>query len=451
MSLELENNLLKCPYCDCVFESPILLPCGNRICLNDLIIHLEKKSVHCFVCNEQHPLLIDELKENNQLVKNFLTSSLIDLNSNLDKTFETRFSAKKNCLNLKELISNFEKVKSNPLMFISEYIADVINEIDIKRDQEMIEIDKYYSKMIQTLRKFESECNKSILEDKRNNETFPTNDDKISIQKWEDSLNSFQIDQQEWQKILIETEKKQKIYKELLKNIKLKLLQGKHYEFNKFEQIERNNRIYFGNLTINNDSNRQFDSKIVTNDEMTSDLLGLFDKTIHKSEYKWKLVYRGSDDGFSSESFHNKCDGYPTTLTLIKSEKSNVFGAFASDAMWKSKGSWQRASNSFIFSLVNNSMSTPFRVDCSDASKAIYCHSNWGAAFGFGCDLIIANDCNLNYESFSNLGHSYNQLTTMPLCKKELLKGESKRAQHLLAGSLNFKVDEVEVFYGIQI
>ena len=36
---------------------------------------------------------------------------------------------------------------------------------------------------------------------------------------------------------------------------------------------------------------------------------------------KWKLLYRGTIDGFAAKDFHQKCDGIQKTLTIIKTNE----------------------------------------------------------------------------------------------------------------------------------
>jgi hypothetical protein len=42
----------------------------------------------------------------------------------------------------------------------------------------------------------------------------------------------------------------------------------------------------------------------------------------------WKLLYRGSRDGFGASKFHEKCDNESNTLTLIETTKGFIFGGF---------------------------------------------------------------------------------------------------------------------------
>ena len=36
------------------------------------------------------------------------------------------------------------------------------------------------------------------------------------------------------------------------------------------------------------------------------------------NKQEWRLLYRGSKDGFSSDVFHRKCDGVSPTFTIVK-------------------------------------------------------------------------------------------------------------------------------------
>ena len=40
------------------------------------------------------------------------------------------------------------------------------------------------------------------------------------------------------------------------------------------------------------------------------------------------LLYQATRDGFSAKAFHQKCDGYQNTLTIIKTNGNYVFGGY---------------------------------------------------------------------------------------------------------------------------
>ena len=72
-------------------------------------------------------------------------------------------------------------------------------------------------------------------------------------------------------------------------------------------------------------------------------------------------------------------------------------------------------------------------------AKAIYCHPLYGAIFGGGYDLCIANNANANKTSYSDLGNTYRPPAGYPYGPQQ--------TSLLFAGSPNFTPTEVEVFY----
>ena len=41
-----------------------------------------------------------------------------------------------------------------------------------------------------------------------------------------------------------------------------------------------------------------------------------------------ELIFRGSRDGFTAASFHQKCDNIESLLYLVKSKANKIFGAY---------------------------------------------------------------------------------------------------------------------------
>ena len=95
---------------------------------------------------------------------------------------------------------------------------------------------------------------------------------------------------------------------------------------------------------------------------------------------------------------------------------------------------WGVTSNAFIFSLLDKEGLAPFK-SMSSTSAAIYRLSSYGPTFGGGYDLHISDNANQNTNSYTNFGYS---------CS--LPNGVADR-QTILAGTISFSPDEVEVFY----
>ena len=159
-------------------------------------------------------------------------------------------------------------------------------------------------------------------------------------------------------------------------------------------------------------------------------------------EQEWKLVYRATRDGFSSDEFHYHCVGIANTLSIIKSEHGNVFGGFA-EKKWVlpcKNSKWIEDRNAFIFSLINKD-NEPFKAKLMDdgGKKAIYSSSCRG--LGFGEDFFISSYSNSNSTSSSNFGVSY---------KHPNYHYGSDKAKMILAGSYHFLTTEIEVFTKIK-
>ncbi len=195
------------------------------------------------------------------------------------------------------------------------------------------------------------------------------------------------------------------------------------------------------------DSTVFINSSILTN-ELSTQLLDLIE---FPSDSKFTLLYQATRDGFKASDFHSKCDGYSETLTVIKSSNGNIFGGF-SWAYWgvlknnsnyyhtyeyvRYNTGYKNDSNAFLFSLVNEfQVPAKFKIHESKSDYAIYSSSYYGPTFGTGFDLFVADESNINTNSYSYLGSAY-----------QFKKGHFKSYNSYLAGSNYFKTVEVEVY-----
>ena len=54
------------------------------------------------------------------------------------------------------------------------------------------------------------------------------------------------------------------------------------------------------------------------------------------SDYKWRLLYRASEHGYTGKSFHEYCDDRGPTLIVIKSSGGWIFGGYTTQS-WRGK------------------------------------------------------------------------------------------------------------------
>jgi len=156
---------------------------------------------------------------------------------------------------------------------------------------------------------------------------------------------------------------------------------------------------------------------------------------------KWKMCLKGTKDGFSASTFRSLCSSKGPTIIVIKSSNGNIFGGYA-NVPWSTNGSYQFDNKCFLFSAKSTSGSKMIKLDNNGPHHSnqysIYNGGTYGATFGGGHDLYLCDNCNTTNSSYSNLGHSYS-------CPG--LTYGTTQIQSYLAGTYNFTVSEIEVFY----
>ena len=156
--------------------------------------------------------------------------------------------------------------------------------------------------------------------------------------------------------------------------------------------------------------------------------------------YEWtgckrmELIYRGTRDGMTSSAFHNKCDNKGESITLIKNEKGNIFGGYASISWTSANDIFYSAPESFLFTLNNiyNTESTKFPSKNDKCEVEHY--SNYGPIFGVGQDLGVYDDI-LNKGGWSSFPNTYQDILGKG---KSIFTGNSQNSY--------FKIKEIEVF-----
>jgi len=140
------------------------------------------------------------------------------------------------------------------------------------------------------------------------------------------------------------------------------------------------------------------------------------------------------------ESFYSKCNHESQTITLIKNEKGNIFGGFAS-LPWNNDNKEIDHFNdnkAFLFSLTNIYDSKPTKFP-SGGGYEIRNYKGCGPAFGGGTDLGVHGN-NIVKSGWSWFPHSF---------KDTLGKGNTIFTGNLEKNNIDFKIEEVEVFKAI--
>jgi hypothetical protein len=322
--------------------------------------------------------------------------------------------------NLESIKEQLEFITNSPSLYLVNKIDNEINQIDIKREEEIQLLDQYYSSFIGKLNKYKEECLILIQKQNKENKTEHDNtEDKIETK--------------------IRSEQELEMRLQMIQN---KIQMNKVFKFEVEKIVQINNRSYYGALTFKANclNSHNFKSNIIKTDQFRNllELTSLTNKTNEDEDedVKFNLIYRSSIDGTKCENFHKKCDGFSKTLTIIKTKDSFVFGGYTTVA-WDNTNCWKYDTDAFIFSLINPNEKI-IKIDCIDPEHAIYCSPNYGPSFGIGRDIYICDEPDINPFSYSSLGFSYNSKDT-----------DFKIIKYFLTGNFNFKIEEIEIFHRV--
>ena len=144
------KHVFDCDLCHQILVDPISIPCGNNFCkshLDTLLINVskDKSFFSCEICKEEH----------------FIPKSGFLVNKRMQSGLEIQFNTLKltpvfdECKQeIKKANENLEKVKTlekNSESFIYEYFADIKRQVDIRREDLKVKIDKYSDEVIQSI------------------------------------------------------------------------------------------------------------------------------------------------------------------------------------------------------------------------------------------------------------------------------------------------------------
>ena len=224
---------IKCKTCEKILKKPVILPCGHSICQ----VHVDEaktsnSDIKCGRCMESHSIPekgFNLNKDLEALIENKLDS--LDLGEDYNYAFyKSRTFA--------YFVKIFEKIKNQPDMRIHDYISQVKNDIDLKREELKNEIDQKCLSMIEKLEEFEKECManvdsvKSRFDDKLDEKL---NEWRTKSEEFKNDLRSFESSK--WKKV-----------KEV--DLHIKEIRSELYDFDESLFLNRFNEIIIENWLI---------------------------------------------------------------------------------------------------------------------------------------------------------------------------------------------------------
>ncbi|CAG8707997.1 24862_t:CDS:2, partial [Gigaspora rosea] len=142
--------------------------------------------------------------------------------------------------------------------------------------------------------------------------------------------------------------------------------------------------------------------------------------------YDFKLLLRGSRDGFKPSEFHKKCDKKGPSVVVLKIKGTDQIIGGYNPVEWKGRDIWEYTEDSFLFSLGNGKSVKSVilsRVKNGNANRALFHGKLYGPVFG-SSDLEMKEQFNKDYNCWTQ-PNSY---------------------EHRITNEHRFCVDEYEVF-----
>ncbi|CAB4438883.1 unnamed protein product [Rhizophagus irregularis] len=117
--------------------------------------------------------------------------------------------------------------------------------------------------------------------------------------------------------------------------------------------------------------------------------------------YKFKLLLRGSQNGFTPERFHKLCDDKFFTVTFIKVKGTEEIIGGYNPSVWKSAGNHSKAKDSFIFSFKSkDNFKDSILSYIKDYNRAFYFCFNYGPTFDDDLDIFVGGGYNNKNYNF---------------------------------------------------
>ncbi len=360
---------------------------------------------------DRHFFLSDEEKRYKEIIKNILT--------HIDCSFEE--------------LSFYKTIADEVLIY--DHFDELERQVDLKREEFKESIDNFCLKLIDHIKNFS----------KSYRDSFRADFDKFKMlfslreNQCDDILESIFSDpyipdgylhliKDKYISLFYEIQKK--IY-----NFKI-LIPQKLNKTNSLVSCSTTNiEALFDRLTLTEFSSSDpfNESEILTTIDLKYDLNKLCEFSLDQT---WKLLYRGSRDGFKPYNFHKKCDNYGHTLTVFKVSNSPfIFGGFAT-VSWDSSNTHKSDQESFIFSLENQEN---FPLKLKPNSKI----------FGYEVSCFELDGPSFGIDDISYSGYGHRICVTevgTTFSHPNLQHLRRDQIQSYLGGSKMFNISEVEVF-----
>ena len=180
-------NTLKCPNCNEVLESPVILPCNHTICEKH-VSNQTNECIKCEKCGAEHRIPVNGFQPNLALQEQIdIGIAHLDFGSVHNK-------AKKSCESFGEFLNKIEAILKDPFVIAHERINELKNSVQLKGEELKLKIDQEMKKLIDRLDEYE----------RQSKEYSSSNEIKLESEKLKTELKSAHSNLDTWLRSLEE-------------------------------------------------------------------------------------------------------------------------------------------------------------------------------------------------------------------------------------------------------
>jgi len=210
------QELLTCEWCkDTLRGTPLILSCCNAtVCDRHVNIEInngaqsnskKRKLFTCELCETSH-----QMEMTKRFAPNKTVAKLLEMQIGKLKFGEGHELALSGCQFLREKIDKSIEFLRSTDTYISDYVAKLKREVELRRDELKRELDKICDDMCHKLNAFEGECKQNLITNHKVQDSLKrleeSNEETLKkLDEWRKELNMLVIDELKWTSIQAKT------------------------------------------------------------------------------------------------------------------------------------------------------------------------------------------------------------------------------------------------------
>lgn len=157
------KSIFNCDQCSDILVNPITIACGNSICMKHLDKLVEKRSkkeseYKCEICHNNHSIPKEGFIVNKRI------QSGLDIELNTLKLTPAFDECKKALEEARASAAKIESLEKNSENDINEYFANIVKQVDLRREMLKVKIDNHSDEIINSINKTQLNCIKHAKE-----------------------------------------------------------------------------------------------------------------------------------------------------------------------------------------------------------------------------------------------------------------------------------------------